>query len=109
MISALTYPSIVFIFTLIVVTFVMMYVVPKFVDIYNTMDSSQIPEFTLIVINISHFLEKNIIWLILGIIVALLIIVYLYKNVKVIRTLFQWVFMHIPVIKDVIIYNEVVS
>jgi len=107
MISALTYPSIVFVFTLAVVTFVMMYVVPKFVDIYNSMDSSQIPQFTLIVINISNFLEKNIIWLILGLIILILIIVYLYRNVKVIRTLMQWVFMHIPVIKDVIIYNEV--
>ena len=107
MISALTYPSIVFIFTLIVVTFVMMYVVPKFVDIYNTMDSSAIPKFTLIVINISHFLEDNIIWLIIGIVIAILLIVYLYKNVKVLRTIMQWVFMHIPVIKDVIIYNEV--
>lgn len=107
MISALTYPSIVFIFTLAVVTFVMMYVVPKFVDIYNSMDSSQVPAFTLAVINVSHFLEKNIIWLILGILIGILIIVYLYKNVKVIRTLFQWVFMHIPVLKNVIIYNEV--
>lgn len=107
MISALTYPSIVFIFTLAVVTFVMMYVVPKFVDIYNSMDSSQVPAFTLAVINVSHFLEKNIIWVILGIILTILILVYLYKNVKVIRTLFQWIFMHIPVMKNVIIYNEV--
>ena len=107
MISALTYPSIVFIFTLIVVTFVMMYVVPKFVDIYKSMESSEIPKFTLVVINISSFLEKNIIWLILGLIVAILILLYLYKNVKVIRTFMQWIFMHIPVIKDVIIYNEV--
>lgn len=107
MISALTYPSIVFIFTLAVVTFVMMYVVPKFVDIYNSMDSSQIPKFTLTVINISHFLEKNIIWLILGILIVVLIIVYLYRNVKIIRTLLQWLFMHIPILKNVIIYNEV--
>ena len=107
MISALTYPSIVFIFTLVVVTFVMMYVVPKFVDIYNTMDSSAIPKFTLIVINISNFLEENIIWVILGVVLTILIIVYLYKNVKVLRTIMQWIFMHIPVIKDVIIYNEV--
>lgn len=107
MISALTYPSIVFIFTLAVVTFVMMYVVPKFVDIYNTMDSSEIPSFTLAVISASHFLEKNIVWILLGLIVVILVLVYLYKNVKVIRTLFQWVFMHIPVIKQVIIYNEV--
>lgn len=107
MVSALTYPTIVFIFTLAVVTFVMMYVVPKFVDIYNTMDSSQIPKFTLIVISVSHFLEKNIIWLIFIILIVIMIIVYLYKNVRVIRTIMQWIFMHIPVIKEVIIYNEV--
>lgn len=107
MISALTYPTIVFVFTLAVVTFVMMYVVPKFVDIYNTMDSAKIPGFTLTVISISNFLEKNIIWLVLGIVIAILIIVYLYKNVKVIRTVMQWTFMHIPVVKNVIIYNEV--
>ena len=107
MVSALTYPSIVFIFTLAVVTFVMMYVVPKFVDIYKTMDSSEVPKFTMTVISISNFLEKNIIWLLLGIIGAAIIIVYLYKNVKIIRTMMQWVFMHIPVMKDVIIYNEV--
>lgn len=107
MISALTYPSIVFIFTLVVVTFVMMYVVPKFVDIYKSMDSSEIPKFTLMIINISAFLEKNIIWLILGLIIVVLLILYLYKSVKVIRTFMQWIFMHIPVVKDVIIYNEV--
>lgn len=107
MISALTYPSIVFLFTLAVVTFVMMYVVPKFVDIYNTMESSQIPKFTLTVINISNFLEKNILWLLLGVIGVIIVIVYLYKEVKIVRTMMQWVFMHIPVMKDVIIYNEV--
>ena len=107
MISALTYPSIVFIFTLGVVTFVMMYVVPKFVDIYNTMDASQIPKFTLTVINFSTFLKKNAIWIFLFIIVIILLLRYLYKNVQIIRTFFQWIFMHIPVLKNVIIYNEV--
>lgn len=107
MISALTYPSIVFIFTLAVVTFVMMYVVPKFVDVYASMDQADVPAFTLAVINFSNYLEKNILWIILGIILVLLTLVYLYKNVKIIRTLFQWVFMHIPVLSQVIIYNEV--
>lgn len=107
MISALTYPSIVFIFTLIVVTFVMMYVVPRFVEIYNTMDAASIPKFTLLVINVSDFLENNIIWLIIGIVGALILIVYLYKSVKILRTIMQWILMHIPVIREVIIYNEV--
>ena len=107
MISALTYPTIVFLFTLAVVTFVMMYVVPKFVDIYNTMDASQVPKFTMSVINFSTFLKKNVIWILLFIIVIVLVLIYLYKNVQVIRTFFQWIFMHIPVLKNVIIYNEV--
>ena len=107
MISALTYPTIVFIFTLAVVTFVLMYVVPKFVDIYNTMDASQIPKFTSMVISFSDFLKKNIIWIFMFMILVVLILRYLYKNVQIIRTLFQWIFMHIPVIKNVIIYNEV--
>ena len=107
MISALTYPTIVFLFTLAVVTFVMMYVVPKFVDIYSTMEASDIPKFTLLVINFSNFLENNIIWIIIGIVFVVLISVYLYKNVKILRLFAQWIFMHIPVLKDVIIYNEV--
>lgn len=107
MISALTYPSIVFIFTLGVVTFVMIYVVPKFVEIYKTMDASEIPKFTLTVISISNFLEKNLVSIIIGIIIAIIIIYYLYKNVKIIRIMIQWILMHIPVVSQVIIYNEV--
>lgn len=107
MISALAYPSVVFVMTLAVVTFVMVYVVPKFVDIYNSMESSEIPKFTLAVINASNFLQKNVLWLILGLIVVIIIVYYLYKNVKIIRTIIQWIVMHIPVAKDVIIYNEV--
>ena len=107
MISALTYPTVVFLFTLAVVTFVMIYVVPKFVDIYKSMDASEIPSFTALVIRISTYLENNFIWIFAIAVIILLILYYLYSNVKIIRTLLQWIFMHFPVIKDIIIYNEV--
>ena len=107
MISALTYPTVVFVFTLAVVTFVMVYVVPKFVGLYESMDESEIPKFTLIVLSASEYLKSNIVWILIALIGVLLVIMYLYKNVKVVRTLMQWVFMHIPVIKEVMIYNEV--
>lgn len=107
MISALTYPSIVLLFTIAVVTFVMIYVVPKFVSIYDSMESAEVPAFTKAVIGASDFLEKNIFWILLWVIGIFVLIVYLYKNVKIIRTIFQWVFMHIPVVKNIIIYNEV--
>ena len=107
MISALTYPTIVFVFTVGVVTFVMMYVVPNFVGIYESMDASEIPKFTMLVMGFSEFLKKNI-FMLLGIIaLVVFIIIWLFKKVKVVRTMMQWVFMHIPVVKNVIIYNEV--
>lgn len=107
MISALSYPTVVFLFTLAVVTFVMIYVVPKFVEIYNSMEAAEVPAFTLFVINISNYLQNNFIWIFSILVGVLLVLYYLYKNVKILRTLMQWVFMHIPVLKDVIIYNEV--
>lgn len=107
MISALTYPIIILVVALAVVTFIMMFVVPKFVDIYESMDASAIPKFTLIVIAISGFLEKYIIFILIGIVVVLAIYLYLYNNVKSVKIVSQWVFMHIPVIKNIIIYNEV--
>jgi len=107
MVSALTYPTIVFIFTLAVMTFIMIYVVPKFVQIYDTMENSEIPQFTKIVMNVSAFLEDNIIWILLAVFGVLIILVLLYKKIKIIRTFFQWIFMHIPVMKDIIIFKEV--
>lgn len=107
MVSALTYPVIILVVALAVVTFIMLFVVPKFVDIYKSMDASAIPQFTLMVMAVSDFLEKYIIWILIVIVVILAIYLYLYKHVKFVKTISQWVFMHIPVIKNIIIYNEV--
>lgn len=107
MISALTYPIIILVVALAVVTFIMLFVVPKFVDIYESMDASAIPKFTLMVMAVSNFLEKYIIFILIGIVIILSIYLYLYKHVKTVKTVSQWIFMHIPVIKHIIIYNEV--
>ena len=100
MITALTYPSVVMIFALGVITFIMVYVVPKFVDIYKSMDEAEIPSFTLFVMSVSNFLQKNLL-------VLIIVFMILYKNVKAFRWAMQWVAMHIPVVKNIIIYNEV--
>lgn len=107
MITALTYPSIVFVFATAVITFIMMFVIPQFVEIYETMDASKIPSFTLAVIAVSEFIQDYIIWILVGIVIFITIFIYLYKNVKIFRTVCQWVAMHIPVIGQTIIYNEV--
>ncbi len=104
--SAMTYPIIVTIFAIIVVTFILIWVVPQFVDIYNDL-GSEIPTITKIVINISDFLKNYLIYILLGIIVLTLIYSFLYKNIKQFRKAMQEFFMHLPVIGNIIIYNEV--
>ena len=109
MITALMYPIIILVVSIVVVTFILLFVIPRFVSIYESMDASKIPAFTLIVLAVSDFLKNNVVYLLIGIILLILVIVYLYKNVKAFRTIVQWIMMHLPVIGNVIIYNEVTT
>ena len=107
MITALMYPMIVLVISIAVIIFILLFVIPKFVTIYESMDASQIPAFTLFVLSVSDFLKKYIFILLGGTALFAIVMIYLYKNVKVFRTLMQWVAMHLPVFGNVIIYNEV--
>ena len=109
MITAMMYPAIIFVIAIGVGTFIMIYVVPKFVEIYNSMDNAQIPQITKIVLGLSAFLKKYIVHLSIFIVLILILTIYLYKNVKNFRKKIQWILMHIPVIKNVFIYNEVTT
>ncbi len=107
MVTAMIYPSAVLILSLGVVTFIMMFVIPRFVTIYETIDASQIPAFTRGVMAVSDFLESNLIWLIVGAAILTIVTAYLYNNVKLIRTFLQWIMMHMPGFGNIMIYNEV--
>ena len=107
MVTALMYPLIILIFAIAVIVFILVGVIPQFVEIYSSMDSAQIPKFTLFILAVSNYLKKNYLFIIIVVTVVVVTLIYLYKNVKVFRTLAQWIFMHMPVIGNVIIYNEV--
>ena len=109
MVSALMYPSIVLVFAIAVITFIMLYVVPRFVEIYDTMENTAIPGFTQLIINISRFMQH---WAftILGLIALVIIVLRLLYNYSVaVRTTLQYILMHIPVIGDIVIYREVTT
>lgn len=105
-ISALTYPSIVLIISVIVLTFLLIFIIPKFEDIFNAL-GSDLPGITVFLVNTSNFLQDNILKLVLGLVAVVIIVVAMYKNIRKFRYAVQWIMMHIPVIKNVIIYNEV--
>lgn len=108
LINAMTYPTIVFVFAIAVIIFIMLYVVPQFTEIYTSMEV-KIPTFTQVVMNVSNFLKNNAISILLAIIAVLSLLLILIKNIKKVRTGYQYLIMHIPVIKDVIIYSEVAT
>lgn len=103
--SAMTYPLIISVFAIVVVTFILVFIIPQFVEIYAQNDI-ELNGLTAFVINSSNFLKENI-FVILGVVFFTILIIYVaYKNIKAFRTSFQTLLMHIPIVKDIIIYNE---
>lgn len=106
MVSALMYPILVLVFAMGVTVFLLISVIPAFVGMFSEMDT-ELPNITKVIIAASEYLQKNAIWLGIGLVVFVIGYRILYKKVKIFRMINQWLLMHVPVIGKVIIYNEV--
>lgn len=107
MFTAMLYPTIVFFFAICVMTFIMIYVIPKFVGIYDSMDGVEIPAITKFIMNTSDFIKKNILFIFMGVILFIVLFKIIYKKNKTFRTIIQWTLMHLPIVNNIIIYKEV--
>lgn len=105
-ISALAYPCIVLIFAIAIVVFMLVYIVPQFVDVYESMNAELNPV-TVVTLNISAFLQNEYMKIIEIILAVVVIYTYLYKKVKAFRVMMQHIFMKLPVIGNLIIYKEI--
>ena len=106
--SALIYPSVILIATVAALGFIIIYVVPQFVGMFQS-NNAELPVITKFIIAASDFMGENW-WKIILIIIALLIVYrWLYKNVQSFRKSMQTFFMHFPVFGKIIIYNEVTT
>nr|WP_163971636.1 type II secretion system F family protein [Oceanobacillus halotolerans] len=74
-ISALTYPSIVGVITIFLSMFLLVFIVPQFVSMFNSF-GEDIPAFTQFVLNLSNFVGSY--WWVLFVVVVLLAILYKY-------------------------------
>ena len=83
-ISALTYPSVVLVVAIAVLTFLLIFIIPRFEDIFKQL-GADLPGITVIIILIA-----------------------MYKNIKKFRYFVQYILMHIPIIKNVIIDNQII-
>ncbi len=108
MISAMTYPVVVLTIAIGVLIFMLMFIVPRFVEMFESQDA-ELPFITLAVIGASDFLKANYLWVLLFLVVFIGTIYYLYKNIVGFRKNVQFVLMKIPVVSKIIIYNEVTN
>ena len=106
-ISAMTYPVVIFIIAIVVLVYIILFVVTEFTDMYAQI-GSELPPITVMIVKMSDFLAANLLYVILVIIAIFTILSIMYKNVTTFRYFVQRTLMHIPVIKNVIIYKEVI-
>ncbi|CDF12156.1 type IV pilus biogenesis protein PilC [Mycoplasma sp. CAG:776] len=105
MISAIIYPAILLIFSIAILTFIMVYVIPEFIQIYDQAGIT-VSGFTLSIINLSKYITANINMILIIAFLVLLVLLFLYKNSKEIRKIIQSLGMHIPFFGKIIIYHE---
>lgn len=105
MINALTYPVLVFLFAGGVITFILLYVIPQFSKIYESLDVS-LSGLTLFLLNASKFLQDYFVLMLLGFIAIIIAIIYIYKKIIVFRKQVQIILMKLPIFGKIIIYSE---
>ena len=106
MVSAMTYPVIVLCIAVAVLIFVLVSIVPQFVDMYES-NNAEMPGLTLTIMDISTFLVDNYILIIVAVVLLIFALIFMYKKVRKFRKGVQVMLMHIPVISKIIIYSEV--
>jgi len=105
MLSAVSYPAFVGLFSIIIIAIIMLKIVPQFEGIYASA-GAELNGLTLFVLNFSRFLQKYFLVIILVIILVIFIIFMAYKNVKAFKTSLQVFLMRLPIVGKLIIYNE---
>ena len=106
MISAMSYPTLISVFAVAVVTFIIMYIIPQFQTIYSNA-GVELNAFTSFLIDLSVFLQANIFNILLYIVLFIILLIIVYKKVKAFKKAVQTFLMKVPVIGKIIIYREI--
>ena len=106
--SAMTYPIVVLTIAFGVLIFMLTYLVPQFSSMFEE-NGAQLPALTLAIMAISNFIKSYWYLLIIGIVALVFIFLQIFKKNQKFRETIQTILMHLPVIKDIIIYNEIAN
>lgn len=106
MINAMMYPIFILIFAIAIVVYILISVIPQFVKIYDSL-GTDLPKITTFIISISNFFSDNILKIVVGLLLMIVIFTILFKKSVGFKSNIQYILMHLPVIGDIIIYNEI--
>ncbi len=106
--SAMTYPLVVLTIAFGVLIFMLTYLVPQFSAMFEE-NGAQMPALTLAILALSDFVKEKWYLLLLGLITFIFVFMQLYKKVQKFRETVQITVMHIPIFKDIVIYNEIAN
>ncbi len=104
--SAMTYPVMVLLIAIGVSVFMLMFLVPQFVSLYES-NGAELPGITKFVIALSTFFRTKYLLLIISVVSAVVGFILVYKNVYPFRRTVQMILMKTPSLGNIIIYNEV--
>lgn len=104
-ISAMTYPIIIFVFSIMVITFILTYIIPEFVQLFEA-NNATIPPLTKFVLGASGFITSNAIPIIIVLVAVIVIYSLAFKFIQPFRKFMQSLMMHIPIMGNIIIYKE---
>ncbi len=106
--SAMTYPVIVLMIAFGVLIFMLTYLVPQFSSMFED-NGAELPHLTTTILNISHFIQNSWYWILIVIAAFVFAFYELFTKVQKFRESVQIALMHLPVIKNIIIYNEIAN
>ncbi len=69
--QAMIYPSVIVVFAIVVVIFMLWQVIPVFASVFIEL-GAQLPALTAFILTLSHFVQNNILWIFVGVIVLII-------------------------------------
>lgn len=105
MLTAISYPAFVAVFSIAIIAVILIKIVPQFVSIYATAGVELNP-LTVFVLAISTFMQNYFFVILLVLAIFIFIFSMAYRQLKSFRVAVQTFLMRLPVVSNIIIYNE---
>lgn len=105
-VSALAYPVVVMVVACIILVFMLTYIVPQFVSVFESM-KAEIPAITQFTLNLSEFLQTKWYILVIGLVSIVVGYIVLFTKVKAFKAFMQSIFMKLPVVGKLIVSKEI--